>query len=189
MRSRAFWPVALITALPTLVEAQTVRFADLEGAVVHASVTYHQQRRAGGREIGGQVRHEWRFVLGPAGRIQYESTITAFFPRGSRSSAPNTGTARIGRPGETRSHGGGDGLWVFENGTLTFLRTFRDEGGYKRSIQFRRSGTGFGCTIRTAFAREGGRGAIRFTSPVDGASVEILEARPLSSSCRVTRAG
>lgn len=187
MPLRALLPAALLTALPAAAEAQTVTYAELEGAVVQASVTYHQVRRSDGEDVSGLVRQDWRFVIGSGERIQYESTITAFFRRGSRSSTPETGTARLGRPGQTAQHGGGDGVWVFANGTLTFLRTYRGEGGYKRSIHFSRSPSGYSCTIKTAFARENGRGAIRFTSPVDGGRVEMLSAKTVSSSCRVAK--
>lgn len=181
--------VALLSILPAQACAQAVTFADLRGAMVEASVTYQQDRRTQGGDVSGGVRQDWRFTLGPADAIQYASTITAFGPRGSRTSSPNTGTARLERPGQARSHGGGHGLWVFANGTLTFLRTYQGDGGYKRSIAFRRSHEGFTCTIRTAFARENGRGAIRFTSPVSGANVEILSAKPISSNCRVIKPG
>jgi hypothetical protein len=170
--------------------AQTVTFADLEGAVIEASVTSHQKRLNDGEEKSGQVRQDWRFVIGPGERLQYHSTVTSFGRGGgSRSSTPETGTARLGRPGQAKNFGGGDGVWVFEDSTLTFLRTYRGEGGYRRSIRFRRDAGGFSCTITTAFARENGRGSIRFTSPVDGASAEILDARTIASSCRVAARG
>lgn len=187
--ARLLATLALLTVMPAAASAQAVSFADLQGATVEASVTYRQDRRTASGETSGEVRQNWRLVIGPGEAIQYTSTITASGPRGSRSSAPNAGTARLGRPGQARSHGGGHGLWVFMGGTLTFLRTYQGEGGYKRSITFRRGAGGFTCSIRTAFARENGRGPVRFTSPISGSEVEILRAQPISSSCRVLKAG
>jgi hypothetical protein len=190
MHLRLLLPVLpALFALPQVADAQGVTFADLQGAVVSASVTYMQSRRSERGEFTGEVRQEWRLRLGPGDAIQYTSTITSVGRRGSRSSAPNTGTARLNRPGNASSHGGGHGLWVFMDGTLTFLRTYREDGAYKRSISFRRGAGGFTCNIRTAFARENGRGAVRLASPVSGARIEVLSSKQIASSCRVSKGG
>ena len=187
MKARTACLTLVVGSWPAVAAAQPVTFPDLQGAVIEASVVYHQDRLSDGEERSGRVQQDWRFVIGPGDQIQYRSVITSFGRRGgSRASAPESGTARLGRPGQPRSHGGGDGVWVFEAGTLTFLRTYRGEGGYRRSIGFRRAGGGLGCTITTAFAREAGTGAIRYTSPVNGRTIEMLRATTLSSSCRVT---
>lgn len=186
MNARATLVIAAAMLLPAVATAQPVALADLQGAVVEATVVNQQDQISNGKEGSRRVQQDWRYVIGPGERVQYHSVVTSVGRGGSRSSTPETGNAGIGRPGQTSSMGGGDGLWVFENSTLTFLRTYRGEGGYRRSISFRRNGAGFNCTVTTAFARENGRGAIRFTSPVDGSNLELRQVRTLSTRCKVS---
>jgi hypothetical protein len=165
---------------------QPVTFADLQGATIEASVVHHQVRRRDGQVVSGETRQTWRTVIGPGDTIHSTSSNTAYGPRGSRSSAPRSGSFTLGKPRPVSDLGGGHAVWAFTNGTLNYLRTYRAAGGYKRTFSFTRSGAGLTCTIRTAFAREDGVGNIDFESPMGG-RVEILSSKQVSSSCRVSK--
>jgi hypothetical protein len=84
--------------------------------------------------------------------------------------------------------GGGHALWVFENGKLIVLQTFK-AGAFKATIAFSRRAEGFGCTIHSGFARETGVAAFEWnwTSPIVGGDIRMKSIKPVSSSCQVTR--
>jgi hypothetical protein len=167
--------------------SQPVTFADLQGATIEAVVVMQQLRRSGGQTHSGESRQTWRTVIGPGDTIQSTSSTTASSPRGTRTSAPRTGSFTLGKPRAVSDLGGGDAVWVFTNGTLNYLRTYRGAGGYKRTFTFARRAGGLTCTVRTAFARESGVGDIELESPVSGSRVEILSSKQVSSSCRVSK--
>jgi hypothetical protein len=167
--------------------SQPVTFAELQGTTIEAIVVYQQVRRRGGEAFSGQSRQTWRTVIGPGDAIQSTSSTTASGPRGTGTSAPRTGSFVLGKPRAVSDLGGGDAVWVFTNGTLNYLRTYRGAGGYKRTFTFARTGAGLTCRVRTAFAREDGVGRIDFEAPVGNGRVEILSSKQISSSCRVSK--
>ena len=180
----AFALVLSLVSVPAW--SQAVTLADLQGATIEASVTYHQVRRREGQVQSGETRQTWRTSIGPGDVVHSTSTNMAEGPRGTRTSAPRSTSLPLGKSREVRGLGGGQAVWVFTNGTLTYLRTYRAAGGYKRTFTFTRSGGGLACTIRTAFAREDGVGNIDFESPFGG-RLEILSSKQVSSNCRVSK--
>jgi hypothetical protein len=173
-----------LIATPAL--SQPVTFADLQGMTIEAAVVYQQQVRRDGQVFANRMRQTWTTVIGPGDAIRSTSSNTSEGPRGSRTSAPRTGSFTLGKPRTVSDLGGGDAVWAFTNGTLNYLRTYRGAGGYKRTFTFTRAGGGLNCSVRTAFARETGVGRIDLESPF-GSQVEILSSKQISSSCRVSQ--
>jgi len=188
-RAHAAEQIALALALGSIATpalSQPVTFADLQGATIEATVVYQQVRRRDGQVLSGETRQSWRTVIGPGDAIQSTTSQTSSSERGTRTSAPRTGSFTLGKPRTVFDLGGGDAVWAFTNGTLNYLRTYRGAGGYKRTFTFTRAGGGLNCSVRTAFARETGVGRIDLESPFGG-RVEILSSKQVSSSCRVSK--
>ena len=78
-------------------------------------------------------------------------------------------------------------VWLFNEGTLTALRTFKG-GAYKREFIFAKAGQGLTCKVRDAFAREVGREFVTMNSSIDNAPTKIISSTQTSSTCRVTKA-
>jgi hypothetical protein len=166
--------------------SQAVTIADLQEATIEAAVVYQQQLRRDGQVFPNQMRQTWTTVIGPGDAIRSTTSNTSEGARGSRISAPRSGSFTLGKPRAVSDLGGGDAVWVFTNGTLNYLRTYKGAGGYKRTFTFTRAGGGINCSIRTAFARENGVGRIDLESPF-GVRVEILSSKQVSSTCRVSK--
>ena len=96
-----------------------------------------------------------------------------------------TNLIKLERTRELGSMGGGHGVVVFGDGTLTFLRTLKG-GALKRDVAFTRGAQGLACIATEAFVRESGVGAIFFDSSIDGVPMIVVSAKQISSTCRVT---
>jgi len=94
----------------------------------------------------------------------------------------------LARPSETKSRGGGHQLWIFENGVLTFLRTY-EGGGMKATFAMNRNATGFNCTTNVVWPREVGISSIKTRSDVDQTVLELLSTKQIASSCRIKTHG
>ena len=158
---------AILAALTTPAWGQAVTLADLEGAVVEASVTYQNRALWRGQPISNQSRSDWKITMGRDGAGRVESTMTVHNERGSRTTSPSSSSFIAGRPTQTSGQGGGHRVWIFNNGVLTMLRTYIS-GGFKVSVAFARGAQGLTCTIRAVHAREVGGGNIRRESPFGG---------------------
>jgi hypothetical protein len=165
---------------------QAVTFADLEGTAVDITFINDRISLRDGQEISVRMEQNVKLVLGPGGTIHSTAVNTAHSPRGVRQGQPRTGTSKLSQPRQLQNLGGGHGVWVFIDGTLTFLRTYKG-GAYRQSIAFARNSNGFSCTARAAFMRENGVGKIVLDSAVGDGEVTILNDKPVSSSCRVTK--
>jgi hypothetical protein len=74
--------------------------------------------------------------------------------------------------------------WLFEDGALTFLRTY-EGGGMKATFTVARSATGFGCTANVSWPREEGIPTIKLRSFDNITPIEILSTKQIASSCRI----
>jgi hypothetical protein len=165
--------------------SQAVTFAELEGALVEALVVHEQVIRREGREFPTRFESALTLVIGPGDKYQSTWTPTSHTPRGARQGTPRTSLISLEKTRELPTMGGGHGVAVFIDGTLTALRTFKG-GAYKRTIAFARGAEGLTCAANETFAREAGAGTIFLDSPFDGVPMIVVSAKQLSSTCRVT---
>jgi hypothetical protein len=165
--------------------AAGVTLADLEGAVIETSVVYDRTIRLQDQGvIASRLQHDRTITIGPGGSLHSTLVHNISTPRGPVV-RQESGSATINKPKQIQSLGRGD-VWIFENGTLTLLRTYRS-GAYKMEIVFTRGPTGISCKARAPWARENGTGSIEMASAGDGQNFEVISARQISSSCRVTK--
>jgi hypothetical protein len=158
------------------VRAAGVTLADLEGPVIETSDTYDRTGRSGDQVVSGSLQHDRTITIGPGGNLYNTLVHTIGTPRGPVV-RQESGSATIGKPKHIQSLGGGDAVWIFENGTLAVLRTYRS-GGYKMEIVFTRDTSGISCKVRAPYARENGTGSIEMASAGGaGAGEHCLEKR------------
>jgi hypothetical protein len=162
-----------------------VTLADLERAVINTRIVSDQLVRKDGRERLLQLQDDWKIILGPENKISWTITQTARGPGGGIRTTSRSFSWTVERAGEKVDLGGGHGVWIFADGVLTALRTFKG-GALKQTILFDRSDGALTCTANAAFAYEKGVNGIVLNSPFDNAPIVILRAKQLSSSCRIT---
>jgi hypothetical protein len=164
-----------------------VSFADLQGAVVEATfVTQNTGRGSIGREFSVRVQNSYTITIGPGNTIHASSVGTQYLPTGPQRSAPSSGSYVLAQARQLTSGGGGQAMWAFENGELTFRRTFK-AGGYSRTIAFTRTPGGLICSFNAFYAREVGVGEIKFESRFSHDMVVMTSVKPVSSTCRVIK--
>jgi hypothetical protein len=184
--------VALAVALSGAINAPSARAAgvtlvDLEGAVIETSVVYDRTIRLQDQGVvPSRLQHDRTITIGPGGNLHSTLVHNISTPRGLVVRR-ESGSATIGKPKQVQSlGGGGDAVWIFENGTLTLLRTFRS-GAYKFEIAFTRGASGILCKVRAPYVRENGTGSIEMASAGNGQNFEVISERQVSSSCQVTK--
>jgi hypothetical protein len=163
-----------------------VKFAELAGSVIEARVVRDQIIRREGRTFPTRLQNDIELVIGPDDRIQQTITPTSDTPRGRRVGRTRTGVFTLEKPHSLRGLGGGDGVYIFEDAVLTFLRTYK-EGAFKRTIAFSRSSGGLSCAADEAFVREEGVGDLTLNSGIDDVPVILVSYKQLSSTCRVIK--
>lgn len=163
-----------------------VSFADLQGAVIHTRVLFQQDGLSNGQPFQNQAEVVSTITIDSANTLTNTVVSTAYNPRGVRASPPRTGSFTLGQPREVAAAGGGHALWIFQDGQLINLRTFR-AGAYKGTISFSRGPEGLRCSIRPAYAREAGIADWNWVSPISGTDIQMKSIKPISSSCQVTK--
>jgi len=163
-----------------------VSFADLQGAIIQTRVLYEREGLNNGRPFQNQGEVVNTITITSANSLTTSVVSTAQTPRGTRTSPTRSGAFTLGQPREVPSAGGGHVLWIFEDGKLINLRTFR-AGGYRGTISFSRGPDGLRCAIRAAYAREAGVADWNWVSPITGTDIQMKSVKPISSSCEVSK--
>jgi hypothetical protein len=175
----------LACAFATPAWAQIVTLADLEGSMIDTTVAFEQSGLSNGRMYSGIIfRVDRQITFGPGNMLQFTVTRTVEYPRGGTRVQHGSGSATLGQPGEVSNFGGGHTVWLFSNGTLVNLRTYK-AGGQKIEITFTRSAAGLSCRVRAPFAREEG-GDIEMIGTFGG-HLQHWTQKQISSSCRVSK--
>jgi hypothetical protein len=164
--------------------AADVTLADLDGAVIEATTVHDQVGVLNGTRLPNRLVQDRKITIGPGPTLQNTIVDTISSERGTRV-RQISGTFTINKPMEIGSYGGGHGVYIFANGSLTFLRTHQS-GGFKSEITFHRSSAGLTCSIGWGFARENGTGEVEISAAIGG-SWKLVSSKQISSSCRVTR--
>jgi hypothetical protein len=167
--------------------SQSVTLAELQGAKIEFSSVHRERLIRGGQDFYVDLHTAGNVTVGPGDAITSSFTNTSFRDGRSPAGSPTSGTFTLGKPG--KGGAGGDILWLFSEGSLTRLMVYSggEGGGQKLNIRFSHSPEGLRCSFSMPFARENGVGTIRKGSAVDGVPIKILEWKPVSSSCRVTK--
>jgi hypothetical protein len=161
-----------------------VMFAELVGSVIEARVVRDQIIRREGRTFPVRSQDDIKLVIGADNKIQQSVTVTADTPGGQRKGPTRTGVYTLGEQRPIGSLGGGNGLLTFEDGVLTFIRSFK-EGAAKRTFAFSRGPDGLSCTANQTFGREGGVGDLVMNSAIDDNPVIVVSSKQISSTCQV----
>jgi hypothetical protein len=179
--------VAHLLVFPGSAAAEPLTEAELEGIALQAEIGLDQTVRRQGRIGPAKITQRWKLTVEPDRTISFTLDSTARTPAGTRKAEPARGVFTLDEPRQLRNRGGGEGLWRFADGTLTFLRTLQ-AGAFRVSFALDRAGDRLTCKAEAAFARENGRGPIRFESPYTGDEITVVSGKQVSSSCKVSRA-
>jgi len=163
-----------------------VTLVELAGSVIEAKVIREQVVRREGRTFPVRSQDDIKLVIGADNRIEQSVTVTSDTARGQRKGPTRTGVYTLGEQRPIGTLGGGNGILTFEDGALTFIRTFK-EGAVKRIFAFSRGPDGLSCTANQTFGREGGVGDLNMNSAIDGTPVIIVSFKQISSTCRVLK--
>jgi hypothetical protein len=165
-------------------QSQPITFADLEGYAVAADLHREQQVRQEGRTNTIRIHQTWTYYVNEDRYIVMTLKTTVQTPQGRRTAKPNTGSFTLNEPLKMKSRGGGEAVFTFAGGVLTFIRTY-PAGAYRANFAFSRTKTGFACSVTEALAREKGKD-VRMESPFGG-EITIVSSKSLSSTCTVTK--
>ena len=180
--------LGLLLALSMPAGAQAISLDDLQGVTVHTTNNYVGRFRNAKGEAPGGFTTTFAIKIGPGAAISTKMTRNTFAdtPRGRvTGSMTRTGKGEIGKPREANSPG--SVLWVLEDNTLVSLRVFEVGASIMRN-KLEKSDSGLSCSVSAPIAREVGAGATTDTSAMKGGGkVEVLSAKQISSSCRVSR--
>jgi hypothetical protein len=167
---------------------EPVTATDLVGSVMKLSVTNDRIMRREGRQYPDKYQTDWTIEFVSEDAIRPAFIGTVYGPRGiSKTPVETGGLILLGRSIETASRGGGTFTWTFENGVLSFVRTY-DAGAMRATFAVSRTDHGFVCTAAVSWPKEVGKSSIVMRSFVDNSRVEILTAKQSASSCAISKA-
>jgi hypothetical protein len=180
--------VALSLPAPSAWAQAPVTAADLVGTVMKVSVTNDRILRRDGRQIPNRYQTDWTIEFVSQVFIRPTFVGTSYKPRGtSKTPLEGGGLIHLGVPKETRSRGGGDEIWIFDPGVLTFLRTY-EGGAMNATFAVTRTDAGFACTAKVSWPKETGVPTIVLRSFEDNSKIEIISAKQSASSCTISNA-
>ena len=160
--------------------------SDLEGLVIEADIHREQEVRRQGGTRSVRIHQNWKLSVDADKTLEFTLNTTSRGPGGgTRTAEPNFGSFKLDESRKVTSRGGGEAVWKFADGTLTFIRTL-PSGAFRVNYAFTRGPSGLTCTVTDAYARENGIGEIRMTSAFGG-EVTIISTKQLPSTCKVTR--
>jgi hypothetical protein len=163
---------------------EAITFEELQGVSIEASAVRDQtiQRKKG--TISVQMHTSATITLGPSDNIHHTRQHSVRRAQGKRNHPPRSGNFTLGVRKQIPSAGQGTAQYTFSDGTLTFVRTFKN-GAFISTVKFVRDKDALKCTFDESFAREEGKGEIQLESPY-GQPTKVLSWKQVSSTCRVT---
>jgi hypothetical protein len=152
--------------------SQEVAFADLDGVVIEIRVVVQEIVAEEGTAYDGSIERNVKIEIGPGDRIVSTYQGTWHGAHGAKKGTILRSERKLEQPGDHKAYGGGDVVWTFKDGTLSWLQVYKMGGGFKRTIAFERGPKGI---RRIAFESTTGTGG----------KVEIVSEKQISSSCSV----
>jgi hypothetical protein len=169
------------------VRSEQVTIEDLQGATIEASTTDERVVRQKGKNYPGKFQMDLNIRFIDTNSIHVNFVGTWYGARQTRQTKNEGGVANLEHPKEVKSRGGGHSLWTFQDGVLSYLRTYQG-GGMIMTFAMNRSAKGFECAAKMSKPRETGIPSINMKSVVAGGWVEILSSKMVRSSCSIRAA-
>ena len=160
-----------------------VTMADLDGVTVRAKLVYARTVRREGRIRNNHSHQEFTIRIGPADAIAETEKYTTIGEHGRVVASRVINNSYT--LGKVTNRGGGHVVWALVDASLTRLNT-RSEGARRMTYAFKRTATGFACSLNAPYVREDGVGALKHKA-MKGGTNEFLAIKQVSSTCRVDR--
>ena len=178
------WSMIGLAPLALPAWSQPVTIAELSEARVAIKVVREQVIQRETRQFPIKIESDVKLVIGPGDKVHQTWTPTTTGPKGTVKGKTLTTAVPLAKPQEFGALGGGHGIFIFDDQTLTFLRTLKG-GAFKRVIVFGRDKDGLTCTARETFAREDGDKPIFLDAVTDNIPMTIVSWKDISSTCTV----
>jgi hypothetical protein len=181
-------PAASQAKTSEAIPAEAVTLDELRGVVVETSVLRDQVIRRMGKQFKASFHGDLKISITLDDKIEGIWTPTSYSPRGVLKGKRDNISTKLEQARSNVVAGGGNAVWVFNDGKLINLWVYKGSGAaIRREIAFARTHEGFTCTATEGFARENGVGSIEFDSPFDGVRVTVVSEKQVSSTCRVAK--
>jgi hypothetical protein len=164
--------------------AQALTFANLEGVKITIKLVTEMLVQRDGFQGPATQDTDWSITIGPEEKIDWTFQPTTHSRVGDRAGQKFTTTATLDKSWHTPN---GEAIWQFADGTLVFVRSYKNAGAYRMSIALKQDGQNLACSVASTFARERGKDNITMNSAIDGAPVTIFSWKTLSSTCAAAR--
>lgn len=164
--------------------AQALTFAKLEGVKITIKLVTEMLVQREGFQGPATQDTDWSITIGPEGKIDWTFQPTAHSRVGDRVGQKFATTATLDKSWHTPN---GEAIWQFIDGTLVFVRSYKNAGAYRMSIAFKQDVQNLACSVESTFARDRGKDNITLNSAFDGAMVTIFSWKTLTSTCDVAR--
>jgi hypothetical protein len=162
-----------------------VTWAELDGAVIEAEMVFNRILEQNGHQFAQQAHPSWKIVIsGDWMRTTWSATFRG--PHTEQKAGPITGAAILNQPQKQTVGGPGQGVWHFEEETLTFTRTFK-AGASRLKFVFSREGEALSCQASQSYAREHGSGPLNMDSATDRSALTMVSDQQQSQKCRVSK--
>lgn len=168
-----------------LSSGQSLKISDLEGAKIQVKlVTETLMQVKDGPRFPQTGQSDWNIAVEPGPNISWSFQQTSHTPRGTRVGQKTAHSAPLDQPWNTMN---GEASWQFTEGTLTFVRSYKNGGANRVSIAFNQDGQNLTCSASIVFAHEQGKSSLTMNSVIDGSPITIFSWKTVSSTCAVTR--
>jgi hypothetical protein len=164
--------------------AADITLQDLDRSQIEITVVTDRQVQLKGPPFSQRVMGNWQInVIGTSVAADFYAVVSG--PHGTRTNPHHRGLFVIGESQTVSAFGGGQGAWTFQDGTLTWVRTF-GQGASRLIINFDRGPEGLNCNAIASLARENGTGAIQFKIEQQS-DIKVLSTKTVSANCSVKR--
>ena len=126
--------------------------------------------RREGRIRNNHSHQEFTIRIGPADAIAETEKYTTIGEHGRVVASREINNSYT--LGKVTNRGGGHVVWALVDASLTQLNT-RSEGARRMTYAFKRTATGFACSLNAPYVREDGVGALKHIGPYEMASTFI----------------
>ena len=120
-----------------LPSAQALTITNLEGVKIQIKLVTEMLVQREGFQGPATQDTDWSITIGPEEKIDWSFQPTSHTRIGDRAGQKITTTATLDKSWYTPN---GEANWQFADGTLVFVRSFKNGGAYRMSIAFKQDG-------------------------------------------------